>query len=347
MKGRVAFYILLGAVGLLSAAMLLPLFIPVMVAIILGYLLLPVYDRMAWALRSADLRAALLVLLVLFVVALPVLLIVMQVVEEIPGALRSADLSQAVEKVNQWLDAMLGRHIPLSENLTIYMGRVRDATLRAAPRIIGAIGNTALGLFVLLYTLYYVLRDGRLFWQNFLLILPLEDAVKPLLTLNLKQTLGAVIYGQFITALVQGSLAGIGYVVFHVPHALLWTLVTTTAAMIPVVGATAVWLPLAISRLAVGDKVGGIGLLIYGGVVVMNIDNVLKPRLIAGRAQLHPLVALLGVIGGIYVFGVIGFVLGPVLLGLVVAMLKFHRDVALQQAVVVADGSSSPQVSSL
>lgn len=332
MKSRAAFYVLLAGLGLLSAAMLLPLFIPVMVAVILGYLLHPVYERMGRRIRSGDLRAAALVLLVLFALALPVLLIVIQVADDIPRALRAADLSEAAEKVNRWLDTTLGRHIPLSENLATYLARVRDAALRAAPSILGAVGNTALGLFVMLYSMYYVLRDGRRIWENFILIVPLEDEVKPLLTMELQQTLTGVLYGQLITATVQGLLAGLGYLIFGVSHALFWTFITLIAAMIPIAGATLIWLPLAISRLAVGDKLGGLGLLIYGAVLVMNVDNVLKPRLIAGRTQLHPLAALLGVVGGIHLFGVLGFVLGPVLLGLVVAMLRFHRDVALRHA---------------
>ncbi len=329
MQSRLAFYVLLAALAALSVAMLLPVFIPILVAIILGYLLFPLYEAIGRRITSADLRAALLVVLVLLLLALPVLLVVMQVGEQVTGALQSADLSLAVEKINRWLDGLVGRHIPLAENLSAYLGKVREAAVRAAPRVLGAVGNTALTLFVMLYTLYYVLRDGRDIWRNFLHLLPLEDQVKPLLVMNLRQTLSGVLYGQLITAIVQGLLAGLGYLIFHVPHVLFWTFMTMIGSMIPIVGSPVIWVPLAVYRLAVGDKVGGFGLLIYCGVLVSNVDNVLKPRLIAGRAQLHPLAALLGAVGGLQLFGVIGFVLGPVLLGLVVAMLRFHRDVAL------------------
>lgn len=341
MKSRVAFYILLGMLAALAVIMLVPVFVPVTLAAILGYLLLPLYDRMGRYISSPDLRAVLVVILVLFVLALPVLLVVVQVGDDIPGALRSADVTGAAQKVNAWLDAKLGRHVPLSENLAIYLTRVREAALRATPGILGAVGSTALGLFVVLYTMYYVLTDGRHIWHNFVLLLPLEDEVKPLLTMNLAQTLSGVLYGQFITATVQAVLAAIGYWIFHVPHVLFWSFLTLIFAMIPIAGTAVIWVPLSISRLAVGDKFGGIGLLIYGAVLVMNVDNVIKPRLIAGRAQLHPLAALLGVVGGIQLFGVIGFVLGPVLLGLVVAMLRFHRDVALRQAAVSAGANIS------
>lgn len=332
MKSRVPFYILLAVLALLSATMLLPVFIPVMVAMILGYLLIPVYDRMGRVINSRDLRAGLVVLLVLFALALPVLLVVMQVADDIPRALQSADLGQVALKVNQFLDRALSRHIPFAENLASYLGRVREVALRAIPSIIGAVGNTGLALFVMLYCLFYVLKDGRDIWRNFLLILPLEEEVKPLLVTDLQKTLSGVLYGQLVTAAAQGLLAGVGYAIFHVPHVLFWTFLTLIASMIPFAGSTIIWLPLAISRLAAGDKVGGLGLLIYGGVLVMNVNNALKPWLIAGRTQLHPVAALLGVVGGIHLFGVVGFVLGPVLLSLVVAMLRFHRDVAVLQS---------------
>jgi predicted PurR-regulated permease PerM len=340
---RVAFYVLLALLATLSAVMLVPVFVPVMVSMILGYLLLPIHERLGRAISSPDLRAAALVLLVLFALALPVLLVVVQVADEIPNALKAADLSHAAAKINQWLDRTLNRHVPLSENLETYLARVRDAALRAAPSIIGAVGNTALGLFVMLYTLFYVLRDGKQVWRDFVILLPLQEEVKPLLVRDLRQTLSGVLYGQLVTAAAQALLAAIGYAIFHVPNVLFWSFLTLIASMIPFAGSTIVWLPLAISRLAAGDKVGGIGLLIYGGLLVMNVDNIIKPRLIAGRSQLHPVAALLGVIGGLHLFGVIGFLLGPVLLSLVVAMLRFHRDVSVYQLASKANAAADQQ----
>ena len=96
--------------------------------------------------------------------------------------------------------------------------------------------------------------------------------------------------------------------------------------MLPLLGGALVWVPLVVSRFLAGDHVGGWGLLIYMGVFVSTVDHIIKPRLIAGRAPLHPLAALFGVIGGLHMFGVVGFVLGPVLLGLVSAMLRFYRE---------------------
>jgi len=107
---------------------------------------------------------------------------------------------------------------------------------------------------------------------------------------------------------------------------LLWTFLTLVASMLPVVGAALIWLPLALSRLLADDRVAGWGLLLYMGLLVSSVDNVIKPRLISGRAPLHPLAALFGVIGGLHLFGMVGILLGPVLLGLITAMLRFYRQ---------------------
>lgn len=327
MKNRPAFYVVLGLLGALAAVMLLPFITPVLLAIVLGYLLIPAYDQIGRVVRSEDARAALLVLAVLFLLALPILLVVVQVADEVPSALGKTNVAGAVSKINDWMDRKLGRHVPLSENFSAYATRVREAALRAAPAVIGRVGATALGLFIMLYTLFYVLTDGRRIWGSFLSLIPLDATMKPQLVTTIQSTMTGVLYGQVVTAAIQAGLAGIGYLIFSIPHALFWTFVTLLTAMIPVLGTLVIWLPLAISRLAVGDRFGGIGLIIWGGVLVMNIDNFVKPRLIAGRSQLHPLAVLFGVIGGMKLFGIVGFVLGPVLLGLLAAMLRFHREI--------------------
>lgn len=332
MRSRIPFYVLLFVLAGLAVAMLLPLFVPVMMAVILGYLLLPVYDRLGRRIPSHNLRGALMVLLVLVVLAAPALLIVVRVADEVPNAVKSANVQGVADKLNNWLNSVTGRQIPLREYVTRYADRLREAIVARAPRILGAVGSTALGLFIALYTMFYILRDGRSAWNAIIEMLPLDDEVKPELVSNVQQTVSGVLYGQVITATVQALLAGIGYVIFHVPHVFVWAAITLIAAMIPFVGTVIVWLPLAISRLAVGDKFGGFGLMIYGALLVTNIDNVIRPRLIAGRSQLHPVAALLGVFGGLELFGIVGFILGPVLLGVVVAMLRFHRSYIVQHA---------------
>ncbi len=328
MTRRAAFYAALAILIILSLWMLRSVLIPAMLAIVLGYLLLPVYDWMAKRIASPNIRAAIVILVVLFAIAFPVLFVVSEVANEVPRALHSSDFTGIIERANHWVDAKFGRHIPFSQDLVKYLKDVGEAALHSAPGIIGVVGNTALGLFVLLYALYYILQDGRLIWRNFLEVLPLSERVKPILVATLQQTLTGVLYGQVFTAIALGLLLAPGYWLFHISHLLFWMVLTAVLAVIPIVGPNMVWMPLAISRLLAGDVGGGVGLAIYCGTIAFIIDYILKPRLISGRTELHPLAALLGVMGGLEFFGLIGFLFGPLLLSLVLAMLRFHRDVA-------------------
>lgn len=339
MKRRAPFYVALGILVIVSLVMLRSVLTPALLAVILGYLLFPIFDWMQWRIPSASLRAVILVVLVLFAIAFPALFVVSQVGDELPRALASADVAGAAERANHWLDAKLGRHIPFSEDLVIYLKKAGEAAMHSAPGILGVVGNTALGLFVMLYALYYILQDGRRIWQNFILVLPLGEKVKPILVTGLPQTLTGVLYGQIVTAAALGLLAGIGYWLFHVHHVLFWMLLTAILAVIPIIGPNLIWLPLAISRVVVGDLGGAIGLGIYCGAIAFTIDNIVKPRLISGRSELHPLAALLGVMGGLEFFGLIGVLFGPILISLVLAMLRFYRDVAVLQVEVVEPGS--------
>jgi predicted PurR-regulated permease PerM len=322
MKNPRVFFAVLGFLVAAAAWMLLPFVTPVLVAAVMGYLLLPFYDRLGKTIRSENLRAALLMLVVLFLVALPVLLGLLELSRQAPNALHSIDIN----RMNEALDRTLGRHVPLSENLTEYLERVRGAAVHAAPELIGRVGATALSLLLFLYSLFFFFTDGRALWKDFISLIPLDASMKPHLVETIQTTMTGVLYGQVVTAAIQAALAGLGYLVFGLPHVLLWTALTLVASMLPLLGGALVWVPLVVSRFLLGQTVPAWGLLIYMGIFVSAVDHIIKPRLIAGRAPLHPLAALFGVIGGLHLFGIVGFVLGPVLLGLIAAMLRFYRE---------------------
>jgi len=253
-----------------------------------------------------------------------------QVSAQASVAFKQNKLEEMITQFNATLDKALHRHIPLAENFAEYTERVRDAAMHAAPTIIGHVGTTALDLVIFLYTLFFVFTEGPQILAGFVEIIPLDSRLKPHLLETIESTMTGVLYGQVITAAIQAALAAIGYAVIGVPHLLLWTLLTLITAMIPVAGGALIWVPVAASRLLVGDHVGGWGLIIYMSIFVGLVDHVIKPKLIAGRSPLHPLTALFGVLGGLHFFGITGFLIGPVLLGLLTAMLRFYRSADVQ-----------------
>jgi predicted PurR-regulated permease PerM len=133
-----------------------------------------------------------------------------------------------------------------------------------------------------------------------------------------------------MTAIIQGTLGTLGLLIFGVSNWLFWGAIMIVTAFIPLLGTPVIWVPAALSLIFGGHTARGIGLLIYGGTLVMNIDNFLRPKLMAGRTKIHPVLILIGVLGGLRVFGFVGLLAGPLVLALLVAFIKFYEHSYLE-----------------
>jgi len=122
--------------------------------------------------------------------------------------------------------------------------------------------------------------------------------------------------------------------VFGVSNWLFWGAIMIVMAFLPVLGTPVVWVPAAVGLILDGETARGIGLLIFGSTVVMNIDNFLRPRLMSGRTKVHPVLILIGVLGGLKIFGFVGMLVGPLILALLVALIKFWEQAYMQPKVV-------------
>jgi predicted PurR-regulated permease PerM len=132
--------------------------------------------------------------------------------------------------------------------------------------------------------------------------------------------------------MLQGALGTLGLLIFGVPKWLFWGAIMMLTAFIPFLGTPIVWIPAVASLLLGGNTARGIGLLIYSATLVMNIDNFLRPKLMSGRTQVHPVLILIGVLGGLKVFGIVGMLVGPLILALLVAFVRFYEEAYAQSS---------------
>ena len=165
-------------------------------------------------------------------------------------------------------------------------------------------------------------------------MLPLDPTLKESLFYEIRSVTQAVLYGQVMTAVIQGTLGGLGLLVFGVSNWLFWGAIMIITGFLPVLGTPIIWVPAAVGQMLDGHTGQGIGLLIYGSTVVMNIDNFLRPRLVSGRSKVHPLLILIGVLGGLKIFGFIGMLVGPLILALLVAFIKFYEQMYMKKTAV-------------
>jgi predicted PurR-regulated permease PerM len=221
------------------------------------------------------------------------------------------------------------------------------------PRIIGQVGSRAsdfstvlirnavfliFDILVVGFSLFFLFRDGSAIVRWLVKLVPMEDAHKEHILTRLDETLSAVVRGLFITAVVQGLLAGIAYVAAGLKFSVLLGVTTTFMALIPLVGAAGVWIPVGLFLLLQGATVEGVLLLLWGVAVVSMVDNFLRPILIGSKAKLPIFLLFFGTLGGLQVYGFLGILIGPVMIAGALAFARIYQE---QMRIAQADKSDA------
>jgi predicted PurR-regulated permease PerM len=193
--------------------------------------------------------------------------------------------------------------------------------------LIGAVG-TLTSFLLMLFVLFFVLRDGPRLARQLVPMLPIEERSRARLWRHLAEVTRAVFMGIGLTAMAQGVLVGIGFAITGLPSPLVFGVVAAFVALIPMVGAALVWVPAAVVLALQGEHWQAVFLAAWGALVVGMADNFLRPLLISGRVEVPTLAVFVGVMGGLSAFGFIGLFIGPIVLGLLVAL--FRLQVELQ-----------------
>ena len=191
--------------------------------------------------------------------------------------------------------------------------------------VMGALGTTV-SFVMMLFVLFFVLRDGPAITQQVVTLLPIEGQRRALLQRHLTDMTRAVFLGLGLTAVAQGVLLGVGFWIAGLPSPLVFGVLGVILALVPMVGPALLWIPGAIWLAARGESGYAIFLTLWGSIVVGLVDNLLRPLLISGRAEVPTLAVFVGVIGGLAAFGFIGLFLGPIVLGLLIALFRFEIE---------------------
>ncbi len=187
--------------------------------------------------------------------------------------------------------------------------------------LLGALG-TLLHFFMMLFLLFFLLRDGRQLLGRVERLVPMAPARRTELLKLIGDTTRAVVYGVGLTALAQGALVGIGFAIAGLPSAVLFGVLTAFLALLPAGGAGIVWAPAVLYLAAISQWGWALFMLIWG-LLVSTSDNLMRPLLISSQAPVSMLAVFVGVIGGLSAFGLIGVIIGPVLLTVIVALLRY------------------------
>lgn len=192
------------------------------------------------------------------------------------------------------------------------------------------IGQNALqfvvGLTLMFYLLFFLLRDGRAIAERLIRILPLGDARERYLFERFAQVVRATVKGTFVIAAVQGTIGGIAFAVLGIRGAILWGVIMAITSLLPVVGPGLVWLPAAIMLMTSGEVIAGVVLIVVGVVAVGLADNVLRPILVGRDTRMPDYLVLLATLGGLGLFGITGLVIGPLIAALFITLWEMFEE---------------------
>jgi predicted PurR-regulated permease PerM len=322
-----------------------PLWQPLLWAVLLGALLTPFNRRLTRRLGNRPrLAAGLTTVGVVVLLLMPILAIGGAVAAQAAQLLNRID-TRALRPANLDLSHIPGLARPLAwvqETVGVSLAQIEGWLITGTKRILetlassgGAVMLGALGTivsFVLtLFVLFFVLRDGPKAAEQVVRMVPIEGQLRERLWQHLIDVTRAVFMGIGLTALVQGVLLGIGFAIAGLPSPLVFGVLGALFALVPVVGTALVWLPATLWLLIQGEPGYALFMTAWGVLVVGSVDNFLRPILISGRAEVPTLAVFIGVMGGLSAFGFVGLFLGPIVLGLVVALFRFTAEALADQ----------------
>lgn len=335
-----AFLILMTALGILFITLLKPVLIPITLAGILATLLHPIYNKLLKIFRNKPyLTSFITTCLVFLLLVLPF------------GILLAVSVNQAVDFFShyQWSDLtnlfeskeFYQAHImPFTEqfsnrfHITLDLGHIAITSGKKlvqylslfSPQVLTGTLGFIFSFSVMHIALFFLFIEGKNILQVILDLTPIKEGYERKLIKEFENTIDATIYGYVVTAFIQAVLAAIGFAIAGVKAPLVFGLLTFIMSMVPLIGATSVWLPIAIVYFAQGHIGWGIFISVYGGLLISGIDNIIKPLIIQGKAKIHPVLAFFSLLGGIQFFGPIGILFGPVITSLFIACIRIYRE---------------------
>lgn len=317
---------------------------------VLAILFFPVHAKLLGRLRRPALAATLTLLVVLATVVIPLGLAGTAVAAELTRIagnarevlapyLQDPNYAGRLQGALDWLRERTGIDTTLSpEKIGEVMANASQVVLRGTVNVLGGVFGVVAKLLLVLFTLFYLFRDGEKIRAALPGLLPLEPSEAEALLARTGEIIHASVGGSLIIAVLQGALGGIMFAILGLPAALVWGVVMTLLSLLPLVGAFLVWIPAAAFLAIEGRWVAALVLAVWGGLVMGTVDNVLRPKLVGQRTRMHELTVFFSVLGGISFFGMLGFLVGPVVVAITRALFEVFRRGGSPLAVAAAGG---------
>lgn len=340
-------YSILGLIivlAVLSVMVVRPLLTPIVLGIFLAYIFYPFYLKLEKKLNKKYLSASIILIVACLIVLIPIIFILPSLANQIMNVyltLKSLDVGTVIANMIPSLvdnKALYGEVIATMSNfnsiLSEWILNFFKSTILNLPEIM-------FGILILMFTFFFVLIEGINVRQYISVVFPFSKEHEKLFIDRFQQVTDSVIFGQFIVGIAQGLIAGLGYFIIGIPNAMLITVLTVIVGILPVIGPAMIWIPVDLFLFINGQTDMGLMLLIYGLFVMSPIDTLMRPILVSEKAEMNSALVLIGMVGGAYAFGFVGFLLGPLIIAALILLIEIYKDKNSEDSILLKEPASS------
>lgn len=323
---KIGVLLIITTLAILAFILIKPILLSIITGLILAYALMPLHKRILRRIKNKNASAAIVSLLTIFILAVPIYFIAPLMIKQVFSIFEFSQTLDIPHFIKIVFPAASDQFIiQITNSINTLVSKLSSSILNSFANLLLEIPTIMFHLVIVSFVFFYTLRDVDKLKEFVSDLSPLNRIQERKLVQKYKEITNSIVYGQVLIGIIQGLMAGIGFVIFGIPNVLVLTVLAITFSVIPILGPFFVWVPIAIYLISTETMFITVLFVLYNLVIVSNIDNILRLYLVAKKAHLSQVIVLIGMIGGLFIFGLLGLVLGPLILTYFILFLEAYR----------------------
>lgn len=328
--------VILTVLIILSFFLLKPILLSIIMGFILAFMFSPIYNKLHQLTKSKNIPAIIICILFLLLIILPLWFFTPTLIDESVKLYRASqelDIVTPLKNIFPSLFASQEFSQEIGSVMQSFITKLTNSLMNYLSSIILDFPMIIMQVAVIFFAFFYALRDKEQIINYIKSLLPFSKEIEKKLFESTRDITFSVLYGQVILGMIQGAILGLGFFIFGVPNALVLLILAVLVGILPIVGPTLVGVPVAIFLLIANNPIAAVGILIFTLISSVS-DNFLRPLLVSRKTKLHTALVLTGMIGGFLLFGVLGFILGPLILAYLIIIIEVYRNKNLPKVLI-------------
>ncbi len=326
---KIASIVLIVVLVFLSFFILRPILTSVIFALILSFIFYPLYNQFFSWTKNKNLSAAIICFILLTIIIVPLLLLTPTLVKQTFEAYSYLQREDVFSPIKNFITSFFPSQ-QISNQITVaintFTSKIASSFLNKFTDLFLNSPIILLHTILILFVFFFGLRDGDKVVNYIQNLSPLSKESEKKIFKQFKEITYSVIYGNIVVGIIQGIATGIALFILKIPNALIWTLISIFVGVLPMVGTWVIWVPVDIYLFTIGRTTAALGLLIYGLLVIIWIDNLTRMIIVSKTTKINSAIVLVSMVGGMFVFGVLGLILGPLIISYLLLLLDSYKD---------------------